>query len=197
MNFEEYFLITEAKKKVGHDKGKVIKMNTEDVLINVKKTRSSKDDSFAYQIQITALSDPNVKGLVQYQTNQDMKQVYRLINSSALVLNFIHRYMKTYECYNLIPLFNREVLYMKKNLSQEEINDLNLDFTVVSTKESSIDNSLNDDMSPTDMSSDFSSNNLEPNIPNIESSEPETTTEIPEEIPEEIPSEIPEEIPEV
>lgn len=133
-SFEDFFILSEARKKIGNDKGKIIKMNTNDILVQVKKSRSNKDDKFSYSIIISDINDPNIKGQIRYDTNEAMKHVYRSINSVPTLLNMIHRYIKSYECYSLVSIYNKEIMYLKKHLSQTELDDLNLDFILISVK---------------------------------------------------------------
>lgn len=84
-----------------------------------------------FRFHIKYLDDPKLSGYVQYEQKEDAERVYSAINTAGELLNYInlHAEMDT-SIGPAINLLKKEVIAIKRDLTDEDIADLALEFPV-------------------------------------------------------------------
>lgn len=84
-----------------------------------------------YFIEIRSNLDPNMKGEVEYDSKEEMDIAFKNLNTVGDVLNYMNVNMKNYSsAFGWSDILSKEIVAMKRDMTEDEIADLKLDFKV-------------------------------------------------------------------
>ena len=130
--YELYDLLNEKKDL---NIQKVIKMKSMDVQVTAYSNHNDRNTLY-----MKSLKDPNIKGKIAFETEEDLKLMFGNLKDSIELLNYInYNYKTNSDAYKLSSILTREISALKKDLTPEEYDDLGLEFDIKSQLEKEIE----------------------------------------------------------
>jgi hypothetical protein len=131
--FNGYGIALEAKKTekdealndVTTSGSKKIQLQSSEVEVSKVTTD---DDTY---LQIKYMKDPNITGFVRYKNEDDLKLAYDNLNTMGDVLNYMYTNSRKHNtAFPWSDIIAKEVISMKRDMTEDEIADVKLDFKV-------------------------------------------------------------------
>lgn len=134
MNFKNFYIESDEKNEVKKDNKnddkskitKIIKLNTMEIEIQYTTDK----DGLSY-INIKSLKDPNLKGRIYYDNEEDVKIAYDALENDIELLNYMYfNSQNNMESYKLADIVSREINVFIKIYDEDEFNELGYEFPV-------------------------------------------------------------------
>jgi len=123
--YELYDLLVEMKD---FHREFILELESMKILIEMDSDRKN-----SHYLNIKSMKDPNIKGRIKFDSKKDLEMLFDTIQDPIDFLNYVHfNTLSSADAYKLTQIVSREITKLKVKYSEEEYDNLGLEFEVKS-----------------------------------------------------------------